>query len=63
MASKPLGNMVDVPVSNDGKIAVARVIRIAYLPAERAPFFLNKTKDVNGINCGFAFDRRYSNGH
>ena len=50
MASKPLGNMVDVPVSNDGKIAVARVVRIAYLPAERAPFLLNKTKDVIGMH-------------
>lgn len=43
-----VGDMVDVPVGNDGKKSVARVVRVAYLPAEKAPFPLNKTKYVIG---------------
>lgn len=45
-----VGDMVDVPVGKDSKKSVARVVRVDYLPAEKAPFPLNKTKYVIGIH-------------
>lgn len=40
------GDVVLVPVGNDGKTSVATVTRIEYHPAEEAPYPMNKIKSV-----------------
>lgn len=42
------GDLVDVPVGDEGKIIVAEVTRVVYLPAEEAPYPIDKIKQVIG---------------